>query len=115
MATTPRVLISVVETSFYLARSKSCMTEDERTALVNLVAADPECGVLLDGGIRKLRFPVAGRGKSGGVRVVYLFAREAMPIFLLTVFAKNEKDSLTKGELTKLVGIAKQIVRHYSL
>src|SRR5262245_44930631 len=47
------------------------------------------------GGVRKVRFVVGGRGKSGGVRVVYYFHNEAMPVYLLTVFAKNEKANLS--------------------
>ena len=49
------------------------------------------------GGIRKLRWSAQGRGKSGGVRVIYYFHNETMPLFLLTVFGKGEKANLTKG------------------
>lgn len=48
------------------------------------------------GGIRKLRFAVGGKGKSGGIRIVYYFYNDSMPLFLLTVFAENEKDNLAK-------------------
>lgn len=51
------------------------MSEEERTAVVNALAATPDAGVLIKGtgGLRKLRIPLAGRGKRGGARVIYWF------------------------------------------
>jgi len=76
-------MYTVVETLAYLAHA----------AVIDRVASDPECGVLIrgTGGIRKVRFAFGGRGKSGGARVIYFLAGEQLPIFLPTVFAKNEK------------------------
>ena len=48
--------------------------------------------------------------KSGGERVVFLFAGEDIPVFLLTVFAKNEKANLNPRERTVLIEAAKQMV-----
>ncbi len=61
-----------------------------------------------NGGIRKLRWCRGGRGKSGGVRVIYYYHSELMPLYLITLFAKNEQDNLSKterNELGKLVNI----------
>ena len=60
------------------------------------------------GGIRKFRWASGNRGKSGGARVIYYFHNESMPLFLLTLFGKNEKANLSKAErneLTKLANI----------
>ena len=46
--------------------------------------------------MRKLRWARDGRGKSGGERVIYYFHSEAMPLYLLTMFAKNERANLSK-------------------
>ena len=86
------------------------MTAAEIDTVTNLLAADPLCGDLIQGtgGVRKVRIAAKGKGKRGGVRVVYYYHSEALPVFLLTVFAKNEKDNLTKAErntLAKLVRI----------
>jgi len=91
---------TVVETPPYLADAERLFTADERTAIVDAVAADPLCGVVIpgSGGIRKVRFGFGGRGKSGGARVIYLFGGEAVPVFLLAAFAKNEKSDLTPKE-----------------
>ena len=77
---------------------------DERTAIVDRVATDAHCGVVIpgSGGIRKLRFGFGGRGKRGGARVIYLFGGNDVPIFLLAAFAKNEKSDLTPAERTSL-------------
>lgn len=52
------------------------------------------------GGVRKLRWRRGGQGKSGGVRIIYYFHDEGMPLYLLTLFAKGERN-----ELAELVGI----------
>lgn len=65
------------------------------------------------GGIRKLRWSAKGKGKSGGVRVIYYCHNDTMPLFLLTIFGKGEKASLSKPEcndLTKLTGL---LMKHY--
>lgn len=64
----------------------------------------PEDGVIIpaSGGIRKLRWAASGRGKRGGARVIYYFANSAGRIFLLDVYAKNEKIDLSANELKDL-------------
>ena len=103
-------LQTVVETPAYLAAAKGILSEAERVEVVTLVARNPEAGVSLGGGIRKMRIARQGRGKSGGARVVFLFSGEDMPVFLLTVFAKNEKANLSAGERAALIAAAKQII-----
>ena len=70
-------------------------------------------GVALGGGVRKIRIPLPGRGKRGGARVVFLFAGEDIPVFLLTVFAKNEKANLSAAERTALIAAAKELAADY--
>lgn len=64
-------------------------------------------------GIRKMRVARARSGKSGGYRTVYVFGGTHMPIFLVTVFAKNEKDNLAKAEQAALVELSKALVATY--
>lgn len=106
-------LQTIVELPEFLRRAKAIMTEDERTALVNYIAANPEAGVSLGGGLRKVRIPREGGGKSGGYRTIYVLGGAHMPIFLVTVFAKNEKDNLTKAEQAAAVELAKALVATY--
>ena len=104
---------TVVETSACLAAAKGVLSATERGDIVSTVAETPKTGVALGGGIRKMRIARPGRGKSGGVRVVYLLAGEDLPALLLTVFAKNEKANLGNRERTVLVSAAKQMVEDY--
>ena len=99
---------TVAETDAFLSAAKDAgMSDDERQAVVDAVAADPEAGAIMPrcGGARKLRFAKPGTGKSGGYRVITYFGGTDMPVFLLTVFGKGEKTNLSdkeKGNLAKL-------------
>ncbi|WP_216665279.1 type II toxin-antitoxin system RelE/ParE family toxin [Pseudoruegeria sp. HB172150] len=92
------VLVTVVETPEFQRRARVLMGDEERHALIDFVAQDPEAGVSIGGGVRKFRFARQGGGKSGGYRVIHFFGGDDMPVFLLTVFAKNEKANLTPSE-----------------
>jgi len=109
----PAKLQTVVETPAYLVAAKGGPSNAERADVISIVAETPRAGVALGGGIRKMRIARPGRGKSSGARVVFLFAGEDVPVFLLTVFAKNEKASLSTRERTALISTSKQIIEHY--
>lgn len=103
-------MITVAEVSEYIRQADKLLTADERQDIVNYLAAHPKAGDLIEGtgGIRKLRWGRGGRGKSGGVRIIYYYHSELMPLYLITLFAKNEQDNLSKAErndLAKLVNI----------
>lgn len=104
---------TVVETPAFLTAAKGVLSETERVELVTMVAGNPEVGVSLGGGIRKVRIALPGRGKRGGARVLFLFSGEDIPVFLLTVFAKNEKADLNARERTTLIAFAKKMVEEY--
>jgi hypothetical protein len=108
-------LQTVVETPGYLADACRIFNEAEREMVVDMVALDPACGVVMEGtgGIRKMRVSAKGRGKSGGARVIYVYHNAGMPIFLLAAFAKNEKANLTKAERNALAAMVKALVRDY--
>jgi hypothetical protein len=65
------------------------------------------------GGIRKLRWASKGKGKSGGLRIVYFFYNESIPLFLLTIFEKNEKINLSKSERNELSKLVRELVKNY--
>jgi hypothetical protein len=106
---------TVVETPSYLALARKLFSESEMSEIVAMVAADPKCGDLMreTGGFRKVRVRVGNRGKSGGARVVYIYRDESFPVFLITVFAKNEKANLTKRERNELKKRADDIFETY--
>ena len=108
-------LITIVETASFMTGAKACMSNDERAEAINMIASNPECGDVIPGGggIRKVRFAIGGRGKSGGVRIIYYFHNERVPVFLLAVFAKNEQANLTRAETNLLGNAAKMLARKY--
>lgn len=108
---------TVIETNAYLAAAKDAgMSADEMTDVVDLIASDPEAGDMMPGcgGARKLRVAKAGKGKSGGYRVITYFAGTARPVFLLTVFGKNERANLTKSERNALASMTKDLTNALS-
>lgn len=84
----------------YLAKASKLMSAEEQKGVVDLIAANPECGDVISGtgGVRKVRFAREGQGKSGSYRIVYYYYNETLPIFLITCFGKNQKDNLSASE-----------------
>lgn len=91
------------------------MDENERDDLLYYLSNNPKAGTLIreSGGIRKLRWASKGKGKSGGARVIYLFYNETVPLFLLTIFGKNEKANLSKAERNELAKLVKVLIDNY--
>ena len=106
-------LQTVVELAIFERQAKAIMSDEERAAIVDYVAANPEAGVSLGGGLRKLRVAREGGGKSGGYRTLFVFGGGHAPLFLVGVFAKNEKGNLTKAEQAHLVQLAKTLLATY--
>lgn len=106
---------AVVETPSYLPDAQRLFSAKEREAIVDHVAADPRCGVVIPGagGIRKVRFGFGGRGKRGGARVIYMFGGDDVPVFLLAAFAKNEKADLTAAERAALAKKVTAMIADY--
>lgn len=103
---------TVIETQAYIASAKDAgMSADEMAAVVDIIAANPEAGEIMpgSGGARKLRVARPGGGKSGGYRVITYFAGDVFPVFLLTVFGKNEKANLTQAQRNTLAGLTKNL------
>lgn len=64
-------------------------------------------------GIRKLRWARKSKGKRGGVRVVYFFYNEDIPLFLLAIFGKGEKENLSKTKQNELSKLVKLLIATY--
>ena len=65
------------------------------------------------GGIWKLRWATGSKGKSGGVRVIYYYHNESIPLFLLTVFGKSEKANLSKAERNEFAQFTSILAKNY--
>ena len=80
------------------------LDDDDLKNLQEEILADPKIGSVMQGtgGIRKMRFAFEHRGKSGGIRVIYIDFEVHEKIFLITAYPKNEKDNLTQSERNEL-------------
>lgn len=90
--------------------------EDVRRIEISIMAR-PKMAAVMAGtnGLRKVRFAPegSGAGKSGGVRVCYVLFEERAHLYLITMFAKNEKDNLTKEERNSIAGLIARIGKAY--
>jgi hypothetical protein len=85
--------------------------DDELRSLQEELLREPMIGAVMQGtgGFRKMRFGVAGRGKSGGIRVIYLDLPSYETLYLMLAYPKNEKDNLTPAECNELRSISMDI------
>ena len=80
------------------------LTDDEYGTLQQPLIVNPEAGDVIpgSGGVRKLRWGVAGRGKRGGLRVIYFLRLRQGEIWMLTLYAKNVADNIPAKVLKKI-------------
>src|ERR1017187_1011834 len=97
-------LITVAETLPFLRQAASLWGEAEHDAFVNYIAANPEAGDVIpdSGGIRKVRWSRPGTGKRGGVRVIYFYHDSTMPLYLLLIYAKAQRENRSEEHTSEL-------------
>ena len=81
------------------------LTDDQYRELQGYLIAIPDAGDVIkgSGGVRKVRWRIRGKGKSGGLRVIYYWAVTAGQVFMLTLYGKSEKEDLSPADLRKIV------------
>ncbi len=109
-------VITIAETLQYQRKAKRLLSIVEQSELITHLSINPKTGTLIKdtGGIRKLRWSKGRRGKSAGVRVIYYYHSEIMPLYLLTIFGKNERATLSQQEKHMLAKAVKQLVKYWS-
>ncbi|WPL19486.1 Toxin HigB-2 [Thiorhodovibrio winogradskyi] len=100
-----------IETPTFTRLLNNLLTDDEYRVFQNVLVEKPDRGDLIKGGggIRKLRHALPGRGKSGGVRIIYYWIQDAYQIYLLLIYSKSRKDSLTDQETALLRQLVKEL------
>jgi hypothetical protein len=108
------VPVMVVETPEFLASTRKLMSPEERAALVDYLALHPADGDLIPGtgGVRKLRWALAGRTKRCGTRVVYFFRIPGMPLFALTSHGRNLRAELTERDRSDFKELTGRLAAH---
>jgi hypothetical protein len=104
--------VSVVELTGYRRRAGELLSLEEQDAVIDLLAYEPACGDVIPGtgGLAQGPHRRRGSGKRGGARVVYYFHDPDMPIYLLALYAKNEKDDLNEREKKEFAALVREIV-----
>ena len=102
---------TVVETPVFIRRAEKLLSEYEHAELIEFLASFPEIGdeIVGTGGVRKSRYAAKGKGKSGGVRVIYYFYDEDTPIYALLIYGKNERDDLSSEQRKAVAAFAASI------
>ena len=107
---------TVIQTPTFLADAKAAGVEDEeREAIVAIIAADPQAGDLIPGtgGARKVRIAGRDKGKSGGYRVITFYAAEDVPVFLLALVSKGQRVDLSQAERNALRTVLGSLAESY--
>jgi len=103
-------LLSFRETKAFTRDVSSLLSEESYFELQHFLHAHFELGDVISGGggLRKIRWRIAGKGKSGGVRIIYFYASEKGYIYLLAIYGKNQQTDLDKDQLKKLSNQVKE-------
>jgi mRNA-degrading endonuclease RelE of RelBE toxin-antitoxin system len=108
--------ITIAELTDVRRELDAILTEDEKDRLIDWLALNPTAGDIMVGtnGVRKCRWSYGFKGKRGGLRIIYYFRDLNMPIYILAVYKKNEKLSLTGGEKKMISKMVDDLVEIYA-
>lgn len=93
-----------IETSAFSALLEDWLSDEEYRGLQSYLIERPDAGDIIrgSGGIRKLRWAAKGKGKSGGVRLIYYWAKAPEQIYLLTMYGKSERTDIDRAALKRI-------------
>lgn len=99
-------LYSFRETKSFTKNVSSLLSEENYFTFQDYLQENHHLGDVIPGGggLRKIRWRAKGKGKSGGVRIIYYFASEKGYLYLMAIYSKNQQTDLNKDELKKLAG-----------
>jgi mRNA-degrading endonuclease RelE of RelBE toxin-antitoxin system len=97
-------VLTFIESKLFTSLVHQYLSDDEYRALQHALTDNPEAGAVIrgSGGVRKLRWRLAGRGKRGGIRVIYYLRSRQGELWMLTVYAKSEAESIPGHVLKKI-------------
>jgi len=97
-------MFSFIETRLFSRLVQDYLSDEDYCKLQGELIKNPKAGSVVSGsgGVRKLRWAASGRGKRGGYRVIYYVRRPESVIWMLTIYPKNETDSIPGHVLKKI-------------
>ena len=95
---------TVIETANFQKQADKIWSESERLAFIDWIAVNPLAGDVIPGadGARKVRWSIAGKGKRGGVRVIYFNVAEQGVVILVMIYQKNDKANIKPNEIPEV-------------
>ena len=102
-----------LETSIFTKRITELISDSDYHLVQLELSVRPDSGDIIkgSGGIRKLRWAGSGRGKRGGIRVIYYFVSQDNQVFMLYAYPKSKSDDLSQQQIKQL----KAVVQEYLL
>ncbi len=93
-----------VETPIFTRQLQDLLSEEQYRELQNQLRKHPEAGPKIkgSGGLRKVRWNIAGQGKSGGVRVIYYWIVSQDRIVMIYMYPKSKQDDLSPEQIKAL-------------
>ncbi len=103
-----------IETDIFTKEIGKVVSDAEYGKLQAALIHKPDLGALIPGGqgVRKLRWALADKGKSGGVRVLYYLYLSEHQIYMLYVFRKSDQSDLSREQLFTLGHYIKKYLKH---
>ena len=101
--------MEIIETHIFTKRIKGVLSDDEYHRLQWELATNPEAGLLIPGGrgLRKLKWAIPGKGKRGGLRIIYYWYTQDEKIYMLIPDGKSEQEDLTREQMKLLIAYVK--------
>lgn len=102
--------MEIIETRVFTRKIKNVLSDNEYRKLQWALVINPEIGALIPGGrgLRKLRWDIPGKGKRGGLRIIYYWYAQDEMIYMLFPYKKSEQDDLTDEQLKMLSKYVKE-------
>lgn len=102
-----------IETPIFTEDLLKLLSDDEYKEMQKTLLYEPETGDLIQGsgGFRKIRWRQGGKGKRGGVRVIYYWEKSTEKLFLIFIYKKSVQEDLTQDQIKLLKSLVKGVLK----
>ena len=99
-----------IETPIFTAEVQKFLNDDEYKSLQIALMLRPEQGSIIpgSGGLRKIRWAIKGKGKRGGLRIIYYWDNKTESFYMLYIYIKNKKEDLSLNQIKALSQLVKE-------